>query len=58
MCGMDKGWSDTFFYMDTFFSPINFHINGVSVLKGLTLGNNEGLSAGKTKTVRNNEVSA
>ena len=39
---MDKGWSDTFFYMDTFYGPINFHINGVSVLKGLTLGNNEG----------------
>ena len=33
--------SDTFFYMDTFYGPINFRINGVSVLKGLTLEKKE-----------------
>ena len=45
---MDMKWikgsqilSDTSFYMDTFCSPINFLINGVSVLKGLTLEKKE-----------------
>ena len=50
---MDNGRSDTFY------GPINFCINGMSVLKGLTLEKKmKGLSAATTKTVRNNEVSA
>ena len=45
---MDMKWikgseilSDTSFYMDTFYGPINFRINGVSVLKRLTLEKKE-----------------
>ena len=41
---MDMKWikgsqilSNTSFYMDTFYGPINFLINGVSALKELTL---------------------
>ena len=51
--------SDTSIYMDTLYGPINFRINGVSVLKGLTFRKKKKtLSAMTKKTVRNNEVSA